>query len=171
MPKFKNKSFLVSALLWCLVALWMAVIFMFSAQIGAESANLSGGFTRFLAKLFVDGFESMEAFAQADVIASFAYPIRKLAHFSEYLVLSALCFFAVKSHGKSSKLSSVIAVAISFLYAVSDEIHQYFVPDRACRFTDVLIDTSGAVTGIILCCFALFLTAKLRNRKRVAKAQ
>ena len=165
MPKIKNKSFLISALLWCLVILWMAVIFMFSAQVGNDSANLSGGLTRFLAKLFIDDFESMEAFAQGQIIASFAYPIRKLAHFSEYLILSVLCFFAVKSHEKEDKFAAVISVIISFFYAVSDEIHQYFVPDRACKLLDVLIDTSGAITGVVICIILMQISRKLKNGK------
>lgn len=40
---------------------------------------------------------------------------------------------------------SFITVIICFLYALSDEIHQYFVPGRACRVFDVIVDTSGSV--------------------------
>jgi VanZ family protein len=34
------------------------------------------------------------------------------------------------------------------LYAVSDEVHQLFVPGRGAQVTDVLIDNAGAFVGI-----------------------
>lgn len=42
----------------------------------------------------------------------------------------------------------LIPLLIGFLYAVSDEIHQYFVPGRAMQARDVLIDTAGVLLGI-----------------------
>lgn len=36
------------------------------------------------------------------------------------------------------------------MYATSDEIHQYFVPGRACMVEDVFIDTLGVILGILL---------------------
>jgi VanZ family protein len=46
---------------------------------------------------------------------------------------------------------ALYAMAITFLYACSDEFHQLFVPGRAGRFTDVLIDctVAGLITIII----------------------
>lgn len=41
-------------------------------------------------------------------------------------------------------------IAFVFLYACSDEFHQYFIPGRAMAFKDVLIDTSGGITGYII---------------------
>jgi VanZ family protein len=42
----------------------------------------------------------------------------------------------------------LIAWAIGTIYAVTDEIHQYFVPERACAVTDMLIDSAGVVVGV-----------------------
>lgn len=42
----------------------------------------------------------------------------------------------------------LIPLLIGFLYAVSDEIHQHFVPGRAMQARDVLIDTAGVLLGI-----------------------
>jgi VanZ family protein len=53
-------------------------------------------------------------------------------------------------------------VAISVVYALTDEVHQHFVPGRACRLLDVGIDTCGAIFG--MCLFAVIL-ALLRKRK------
>ena len=37
------------------------------------------------------------------------------------------------------------------IYAITDEIHQYFVPNRCCSLWDILIDSSGALFGVFLC--------------------
>ena len=42
------------------------------------------------------------------------------------------------------------AWVLATLYAVTDELHQYFVPDRACAFTDVCIDSAGAAMGALI---------------------
>ena len=54
--------------------------------------------------------------------------------------------------GKNKILISLI---VGFLYASSDEFHQYFIPGRGAMVTDVLIDTLGVSFGI-----ALVLTIK-----------
>ena len=56
----------------------------------------------------------------------------------------------------------VIAWAFSVAYATSDEIHQLFVPGRACLASDVLIDASGALAGIAVFALAVKLFAQLR---------
>jgi VanZ family protein len=40
-----------------------------------------------------------------------------------------------------------LSLAICIIYAVSDELHQLFVPGRGCQLKDVIIDTAGAVSG------------------------
>ena len=47
--------------------------------------------------------------------------------------------------------TAAIALSVGFLYAVSDEVHQIFVPGRAGQLRDVLIDTTGVLLGIFLC--------------------
>ena len=44
----------------------------------------------------------------------------------------------------------VMGLAVTFLYASSDEIHQLFIPGRSGQFTDVLIDTSGGLAAILV---------------------
>lgn len=51
------------------------------------------------------------------------------------------------------------------LYACSDELHQYFVPGRSCRFFDVCVDSTGAFCGALLF-WGLFHLADMRKRKR-----
>ncbi len=84
-------------------------------------------------------------------------PVRKLAHFSEYaglgFFLQLHMFFVrhlkigIKNKDFSAKQYIICGIVISILYAISDELHQYFVPGRACRFLDVCIDSSGVLVG------------------------
>ena len=56
-----------------------------------------------------------------------------------------------------------IAWAFSIAYAASDEIHQLFVPGRACMPLDVLIDSSGALAGVAIFALAVQLLIRHRN--------
>jgi VanZ family protein len=72
--------------------------------------------------------------------------LRKAAHFTEFACLGALLCWLAAMLGKPRAL----AMAVAFLTACADETIQRFVPDRGPAFKDVLIDTSGAITGMIL---------------------
>jgi VanZ family protein len=50
--------------------------------------------------------------------------------------------------GVKVKKSFIITFIFCFLYAVSDEVHQIFVPGRAFAIRDIIIDTSGAALGL-----------------------
>jgi VanZ family protein len=67
--------------------------------------------------------------------------LRKLAHVGEYAVLGALLARAVSR--------AWLALALGVLYAVSDELHQSFVPGRAGRPLDVAIDAAGVALGVV----------------------
>lgn len=75
---------------------------------------------------------------------------KKGAHFSEYAVLYFLIF---RANGKNSSLSFILTM----FYAVSDEIHQSFVPGRQAAIYDIAIDFSGAAS-------ALYIIWKLRQK-------
>jgi len=51
---------------------------------------------------------------------------------------------------KLGTCEAAIALACSAGYAITDEIHQAFVPGRQAQATDVLIDTLGAAIGLLL---------------------
>lgn len=52
------------------------------------------------------------------------------------------------------------AWGISTAYAATDEFHQIFVPGRAGMVTDVMIDSSGALAGILLAALAGFIITR-----------
>jgi VanZ family protein len=71
--------------------------------------------------------------------------LRKLAHFTEYAVLTGLWWRALRGLGVRFPLAC--AMAISLGYAATDEFHQTFVDGRQGSPVDVLIDSAGIVTA------------------------
>jgi VanZ family protein len=67
--------------------------------------------------------------------------LRKLAHVVEYLVLTLLLMRASRRSGIAAALP--IAIVAALLYAISDEWHQSFVPERTATPRDVAIDAIG----------------------------
>ena len=49
------------------------------------------------------------------------------------------------------------------MYAISDEVHQLFVPGRSGQATDVLIDFSGSLAAILILSSVLYL---IRRKKQ-----
>lgn len=77
--------------------------------------------------------------------------LRKVAHVVEYSILTLLLYRAFKGSCTMGILYSfVYPASISFLYAVSDEFHQSFVPGRSAAVRDVLIDSIGIVGFYIM---------------------
>jgi VanZ family protein len=70
------------------------------------------------------------------------YVVRKLAHVTEYAVLGALL---VRAAGRE-----LPAFLLGVAYAVSDEVHQHFVPGRHSTPVDVAIDAVGVAVGVAL---------------------
>jgi VanZ family protein len=68
--------------------------------------------------------------------------LRKIGHAGEFAVLGALLARALRSAWP--------AFAVGALYAVSDEVHQVFVPGRAGSPLDVAIDAVGVALGVVL---------------------
>lgn len=72
------------------------------------------------------------------------FAVFKTLHMIEYAVLYVLLFRAFLAGRKTNKTWALrIAFIVAVLYAVSDEIHQTFVPTRGGMPRDVLIDTAG----------------------------
>jgi VanZ family protein len=73
-----------------------------------------------------------------------------LTHGTGYGMLAFLMARAMGTRAVRSPLSSLIVVAASTLYGVTDELHQAFVPGRHCDPWDVLKDLGGSVCGVLV---------------------
>jgi VanZ family protein len=92
------------------------------------------------------------------------YNIRKTGHVTEYLILTLLAFRALQG-GLPTPRGRVFAGAfgIAVGYAVTDELHQAFVPGRTPSPVDVLIDSGGATIALTL--LAVFMGYKQIERR------
>lgn len=73
------------------------------------------------------------------------FVIRKLAHLTEYAILGALTYRAVRGEERGWKGRwAIAAIVIAAVVAATDEFHQEFVPSRGPSPVDVIIDTIGA---------------------------
>ena len=173
---FKSRRGFLRWFLTCLTLSWMVFIFMMSSAGKDESNSQSGAVCEFICEHFVEGYEEMAPEEQIQIQQKISFPVRKCAHLSEYAVLGALMTLTAASWrwedeetmrtgetpGGTVRILPVLAAG--FLYAVSDEIHQIFVPGRSGEPRDVLIDTSGVLIGICLVRFHFSLRER-RKRK------
>lgn len=141
----------IRILLVVILALWMTLIFIMSNQPASESSKLSGGIVLKLIAAFFHKFGSLSSEQQSNTVYIITFIVRKTAHFLEYFILGLLSGFVSATYKQNRYiLKAVLTFAFCLLFAVSDEIHQYFIPGRACRFTDICIDAAGSVIAITL---------------------
>lgn len=127
------------------VILWMMMIFKFSSQPAIESSKVSSKITN----IGVTVVKKVKPSSKIH-IKKFEHVVRKNAHFFIYSVLGALVVNLLIYNDKV-KRKILLSLIICFLYAISDEFHQMFVVGRSSQFTDIIIDTCGAMLGIIIC--------------------
>ena len=139
---------------------WLPAIFVaaaiswFSAQPAAESTEMSDTVSRLILILGTKlSFFHGNPAQYTDLIELMSFPIRKAAHMTEYLVFYCTVRFGLHFTYRTSNVKRrlLTALAIVFLYACTDEFHQLFVPGRAGRFTDVLIDCFGCAVVTLIC--------------------
>lgn len=129
---------------WLLVIFWMALIFNLSHQQAYKSNRLSKGATEIIV-------ETIEKVAPNIVVnkRSFNNTLRKNAHLFAYFVLGILVTNALRSSGVTGYRAMGLAIFICVLYAISDETHQLFIPGRGGQVKDVIIDSAGAIVGVL----------------------
>ena len=115
---------------WLPVFAWMIVIFAFSSQ----------------PKGSLPDYGDLDFF------------FKKNAHVLEYALLAVLILRGVKGDAPVRFIHLLVALALTILYAASDEVHQLFVPWREGRVLDVVFDSLGATISLSL----LWLWLRLR---------
>lgn len=143
---------------WLLVGLWMLLIFCFSHQPATQSSGLSTEVTEIILSIV----DKVAPSATID-LDLFHHIVRKNAHFFVYLILGILVINALRSlkyENIGNYKMIVLAILICALYAASDEIHQLFILGRAGQLKDVLIDSAGAMVGILGYGGIYFMTLK-----------
>jgi VanZ family protein len=163
----KLKSYRKTAIVAGVLALGMMVfIFVMSHMPGTQSANLSGFFARIIETL-IPPLKEMQGAEKEGALAIIGWLVRKAAHFTEFGILAGLVSATIHTRYDDIKKDVlkgfVVAVAFVAVYAISDEVHQYFVAGRVGAVEDVLIDTLGGLAGAAL--VALFHRAHPKARE------
>lgn len=136
--------------------LMLLVIFGFSNQNGDTSGGLSQNTSLNIIKtydtVFQKNWDDAEISAYAEKIE---YPIRKIAHVSEYLILAVLVCLPLSVYRLRGKRLFLTAVLLCVCAAAGDEFHQSFIPGRSPAVRDVFIDSIGICLGSGLFTFLL----------------
>ena len=150
LPENRTVRIVLAVFFWLLAAACAGCIFWLSSKDGNQSQNMSDSVRGILMNLF------------GPLLNSFI--VRKFAHFFEYAVLGFLIGCALFLSRR--RFSPITAVICSALYSISDEIHQYFVPGRACRIFDVGVDTLGALTGTLILALIILIVNSIAIRRK-----
>ncbi len=157
----KNKNNSISVYVYgAIVLFWMTLIFFFSSQDATQSGDSSSELTH----VVLDALTQLGIICACNISpAEFTRAegiIRTLAHFFEYFAFSIITYQFIRSiiSNKSVK-NLLLPLLICMTYALSDEIHQYFVPGRAMDIMDWIVDSSG----ILIASLIMFLFHKARR--------
>lgn len=152
MNKWKTNPRLVCLTL--MTILWTLIIFSFSLQSGEESGKLSSGIVAWVVSLFFpDDFTHIELVH---------FLVRKAAHFTEYFILGVLLSLNVRE----AKWKKVLLAPwiLGTLVASCDETIQLFSDGRAGQITDVMLDSSGVLTGCVILALGVGYLARKRQK-------
>ena len=145
----------------------MAFIFIQSALPADLSREESGRVVDLIVRLF-QGVLPIDR-------ETLSFAVRKGAHFTEYMILGCFMVPAVEEWMPPDQAqmpdpawrNRFISWLAGTLYAVTDEIHQSFVPGRSCELRDIAIDGCGVLTGVLIVSLVIWL--KERTSSTVTK--
>jgi VanZ family protein len=126
--------------------IWMGVIFFFSTKTWGGAQTQS-----WLDRLLTLYVPPVRELLTPSLLGELNHIIRKLAHFTEYAILTAVGYWGcLKGLGRSPQIALRITLLASILFAISDEFHQRFVPGRTSLVTDVFVDCFGATVAAFI---------------------
>ena len=144
-----------AAIYGLLAALWVGVLFFFSGQSGEESGALSSGLTQLLFGWMIDRGADAERLE---------FLLRKAAHMGIFAVEGFLLAMALGSALRKSR-AALWSLPICAVLAVANELHQRLPGGRTSSAADVLIDSFGALIGVLLAAVLLHALSSRASRK------
>lgn len=156
-------------ILGILLIIWAGTIFMFSHQGGEQSSNTSQGTVRIVLENIIPNH--LTEYEKEEIIQKIEPFIRKLAHYAVYIIGGILIYSFMNTFSMTMKRSFLFSQIIGTGYAITDELHQYFIPGRSAQISDILLDAFGVLTGIIMMILLQALYNKIKNKKSRKKLQ
>ena len=122
-----------------LVILWCIVIFYLSHQNSSVSSRNSLDIIKFI----TDNVFNKDI----NMLNTINEMFRTFMHGFVYFILSFLTLTYLKIWNKYNILNSII---FTFIYSITDEVHQYYIPGRAFQFSDIVVDFIGNIIGVMV---------------------
>jgi len=144
----RNKVFLILSII-------MTLIIWINSFLPADVSGAQSGFVVNLVQSILNVFNIEIG------VDTLSLWIRKLAHFTEFMILGILWFFTIHEHQNLMKKSILYVMIIAVSTAIIDETIQLFSEGRAFAVLDIGIDTLGVIFGLFLC----FIFIKLFHKK------
>jgi VanZ family protein len=140
---------------WLPALVWLGVIFFGSTDLmSAEHTS----------RILVPFLVWLKPNITIETVMFIQFLVRKAAHLIEYAILAMVVWRALY-YGTNLKVkTSLPFVSVwlaATLVAAADEYHQSFVPSRGAAWGDVLIDSGGAIFGLLIS----YSLARRGNRK------
>ena len=152
----------------------MGFIFFMSMEDAEKSDKTSGVISEKVTHVVYPDYETYAPAKKISIFNSVQHVVRKIAHFSEYMMLGLclrLClesWFGLRFRGK--KTLYFLAWLGGTLYAVTDELHQLAIDGRSGQWTDVMIDSGGVLTGVLLSALLICLIGRMTRKRRAGQA-
>ena len=160
----------VRILLTVLTAAVMVLIFCFSMEPAEQSDETSGRLTRQVISMLYPEYDHYPETQRTELYDNIQTVVRKAAHFAEFALLGFLLRLCLESWFGKRRWLGVAGWAAGTVYAGTDEIHQIQVAGRTAQWTDVLLDSAGVLTGVLLAVLAVYLIRNRYSRKEAEKA-
>ena len=147
----KTSNIIIKIISLVFLVCWMIVVFIFSSEVGNESSVTSGNTIRAIFTFFCNDIEYTKL---EQIIDIFQPLVRKIAHLTLYTIGGFFIYNFLYRFKLNKNKKITLSFLIGAIYAITDEIHQFFVPGRSSSMLDVFIDSVGIIIGIILllCC-------------------
>ena len=146
------KKNIIRVLLILLLIADMAFIFSNSAQTATVSSSASQSVTEIVAPVIVPHYKDMDETSKQQTVNSLESVLRETAHLLQFVPLGFALYLLLVTSELPEKIRRIclpITLLFGLLYAVSDEIHQLFVPGRSFQLFDIFMDTCGVTLGCI----------------------
>ncbi len=152
MKKQLKKKKMITVVMALMLILVYIMIFSFSSDDAAASSTISVKVTKWLMKVYykLSGSGGGNLLPVPGAIDGTEAIVRKMAHFAEYMAVGLLSFGIALMWIRGTAKGVMIVSLQLVVSAGFDELHQYFVPGRYSSLRDVMIDTAGGMTGVIM---------------------
>ena len=153
----------------------MCIIFSFSSQDGVDSGSLSHEVSVKIVEVGNEVLQKGLSDWEIDEVATkIEYPVRKVAHMTEYFLLAVAVSFPFYVYGLRGFPLMLVAGFICVGFACGDEYHQSFVDGRGPSVRDVGIDSIGVFAGIItvrIFCWIVLAPSRMLGKLKFRKQE